>query len=241
MKEKSYILCPVCGKHKFPAWEDNGTCICPHCGWEHDTSDEESPFEVVGPNDLCLNDYKLRYEYYMEQNSNYHWARDGAPKVPQIEPMNCPVCGKFRFEKLTWDDIYCGVTPKDVWCRVCGWHYDLMQIKFPDLKSGANAMSLNEYKVWYENKCKENPEYSYFEEVTDNYVKVPHKCPVCGKHEFEDHFCHDICPFCGWEDDGTEDSEEIGANEVSYSEYKKHYERLVAAIPKYKWERDERS
>ena len=29
-------------------------------------------------------------------------------------------------------------------------------------------------------------------------------CPVCGEYEFEDVLCHDICPVCGWEDDGME-------------------------------------
>ena len=32
MNKETYLLCPVCEKHKFPKWEDNGTCICPHCG-----------------------------------------------------------------------------------------------------------------------------------------------------------------------------------------------------------------
>lgn len=238
--KQDYILCPVCGKHRFPSWEDNGVCICPHCGWEHDIADEENPFEVVGPNSMCLHDYKLRYEYYVEQKSDYHWARDRYPQIPQIEPMNCPVCGKFKFEVLSWDDVYCGVTPADVWCRDCGWHYDLKQTTFPDLKNGANTMSLNEYRVWYLEKLKENPEYSYFREVTDSYIPVPHKCPVCGKYEFEDRFCHDICPYCGWEDDGSELEGEIGANDMGFIDYKTRYDRYVAANPKYKWKKNGR-
>ncbi len=241
MKERKYILCPVCAKHKFPVWEDNGTCVCPHCGWEHDTSDEENPFEVVGPNDLCLNDYKLRYEYYTEQNPNYHWAKDGFPEIRQVEPMNCPVCGKFRFEELTWDDIYCGETPEDVWCRNCGWHYDLGQTKSPDLKNGANAMSLNEYKTWYENKLNENPRYCYFEEVIDNYIKIPHKCPVCGKYEFEDSSSCDICPYCGWEDDGSDADNSVGANGISIIDYKNRYNAYISIDPNYQWKKDELS
>lgn len=236
--KQDYILCPVCGKHRFPSWEDNGVCICPHCGWEHDIADEENPFEVVGPNSMCLHDYKLRYEYYVEQKSDYHWARDRYPQIPQIEPMNCPVCGKFKFEVLSWDDVYCGVTPADVWCRDCGWHYDLKQTTFPDLKNGANTMSLNEYRVWYLEKLKENPEYSYSCEATDSYIPVPHKCPVCGKYEFEDRFCHDICPYCGWEDDGSELECEIGANDMGFIDYKTRYDRYVAANPKYKWKKN---
>ncbi len=28
-----------------------------------------------------------------------------------------------------------------------------------------------------------------------------HKCPVCGKYEFEYEGCFDICEVCGWNDD----------------------------------------
>ena len=78
---QKYILCPVCGKHRFPTWEDNGTCICPACGWEHDTQSEENPLEVCGPNNLSLENYKLRYRYYVEHFPKYHWAKDGYPEI----------------------------------------------------------------------------------------------------------------------------------------------------------------
>jgi hypothetical protein len=158
----------------------------------------------------------------VERNPRYHWARDGYPEVPQIEPMDCPVCGKFRFEQLSWDDLYCGETPSDIWCRDCGWHYHLAQTESPDSKNGANTMSLNEYKVWYAEKIKENPDYSFFEEETDNYTPTPHKCPICGKYEFSDNCCFDICPFCGWEDDGTTDINSVRSiNGGSIAEYRK--------------------
>lgn len=236
--KQDFILCPVCGKHKFPAWEDNGTCICPHCGWAHDSLSEEEHFETGSHNDLCLDDYKLRYEYYVEQNPNYHWARDKYPEIPQIEPTDCPVCGKFRFEELRWDDIYCGETPESTWCRECGWYYSPEQAKSPDLKNSVNAMSLNEYKAWYNDKLKENPEYRYFDEVTDSYVPTPHKCPVCGKYEFEDKYCHDICSYCGWEDDGCDEDNEIGANYMSFTDYKIRYNKYISDNSNYKWKKD---
>ncbi len=234
---QKHILCPVCGKHKFPTWEDNGTCICPICGWEHDTLSEENPFEVCGPNDLSLENCRLRYRYYVEHFPNYHWAKDGYPKILQIEPMICPVCGEFKFEELTWDDIYCGETPSDVWCRVCGWHYDLAQTESPDLHGGANDKSLNEYKEWFAEKIKANPDYSFFEETTDNYVPTPHRCPVCGKYEFLDNSSYDICPYCGWEDDGSEDDDigNVGCNGMTLSDYKKKYLSLIAEDPNYRW------
>ena len=236
---KRYIVCPVCGKHKFPVWEDNGTCVCPCCGWAHDTQGEENPLEVCGPNDLSLENSKLRYQYYVGRNPDYYWSHDGYPDVEQIEPMDCPVCGKFRFEKLTWDDLYSGESPSDVWCRDCGWRYDLKQSEEPDLKDGANSMSLNEYKEWYAAKIKENPSYSFFEEETNNYIPTPHACPVCGKYKFEDECCFDICPFCGWEDDGTDDDTDIlGANDLRFSLYKERYSRYLSQDPKYRWDKN---
>lgn len=237
MKDK-FILCPICGQHKFPP-EESGYLTCPHCGWIHDLADEDESNTIHGPNDLPIRTYKLRYQYYMEHNPRYHWARDGYPEVQQIEPMDCPVCGKFRFEQLTWDDLYCGETPSDVWCRDCGWHYDLAQTESPDLQDGANAMSLNEYKVWYAEKIKENPDYSFFEEETDNYTPTPHKCPICGKYEFSDNCCFDICPFCGWEDDGTDDDSEIlGANDIRFSLYKERYKKYLVQNPDYRWDKN---
>ena len=240
MNNQPYILCPVCGKHKFPKWEDNGTCICPHCGWGHDTQGEEEPFEIIGPNDLSLEHFKLRYAYYVENNPNYHWALHGYPEIPQIEKCVCPVCGNFEFEPLTWEDIYCGVTPSEVYCMSCGWHYSPEQEKSPELANGANAMSLKEYRAWYAEKIAVNPNYSYFEEMTENYVPTPHKCPVCGKYEFADESCYDICPFCGWEDDGVQLSDpdfDGGANELSLKQYRKEYREKIKTDPTYRWDK----
>lgn len=240
MSRATYIICPVCGKHKFPIWEDNGTCICPYCGWGHDTIGEEESFVATGPNDLSLEDYKLRYLYYVEQNPKYHWRFDRYPEIPQIEKCICPVCGKYEFEPLTWDDIYCGVTPSDVYCMSCGWHYSPEQAKSPELKNSANEMSLKEYRAWYAEKVAENPNYSYFEELTENYVPTPHKCPVCGKYEFADESCYDICPFCGWEDDGVQLNDpdfDGGANELSLKQYRKAYSEKIKVDPTYRWDK----
>gem|GEM_PF-767272 len=239
---KNYILCPVCGKHKFPAFEDNGTCICPFCGWEHDSSDEENPFELCGPNDLCLNDYKLRYEYYTEQNPDYYWKRDKYPELPQIEPMLCPVCQKYRFEELSLEDIWSGITPENAECKMCGWHYDLSQLENPDKQCGANVLSLNEYKAQYKKKLAENPDYNYFDEKTDNYKPQAHICPVCGKYEFSDISSNEICPFCGWEDDKLMEDEPDSwagcANDLCLNDFIERYKLLTQKKSDYKFAKD---
>lgn len=234
----TFILCPICGQHKFPA--DGGDyLVCPHCGWIHDLVDEDEANSVHGPNKLPIRLYRLRYNYYLRHNPEYHWAHDGSPDIEQIEPMICPVCGKFKFTELTLDDLFCDDTPADVFCPDCGWHYDLAQTQDPNLKNGANIQSLNEYREWYSQKIKEDPNYSYFESKTDEYVPTPHICPVCGRYEFEDACCFNICPWCGWEDDGTEnDTDVLGANDLRFSLYKKRYNNYLAQNPKYRWDKD---
>lgn len=51
-------------------------------------------------------------------------------------------------------------------------------------------------------------------------------CPVCGKHTFEEDDNFEICPICGWEDDGVQRDDpdyEGGANGVSLNQYKVRY------------------
>ena len=239
MSYKTYS-CPICGKHNFT--ENGDLTTCPHCGWENDSVMNDDPVYWGGANDLCQMDFKLRYQYYVYQRPDYHWARDGYPKVAQIEEMDCPVCKKMRFVPLRWDEIYCGVVPSDIYCQYCGWHYDLEQTESPNLKAGTNEMSLNEYRSWYAEKIASNPEYSYFEESTDNYVPMPHKCPVCGKYEFKDEGSFDTCPLCGWKDDSVQFDNpdcEGGANKLSLKQYRKEYLKMIKLNPNYRWDKEQ--
>ena len=48
-----------------------------------------------------------------------------------------------------------------------------------------------------------------------------HKCPVCGKYQFEDWNDMDICEVCDWCNDGVQESEpdyEGGANRMSLNQ-----------------------
>lgn len=57
------------------------------------------------------------------------------------EKHKCPVCGEYEFEEQGCYDI----------CEVCGWEDDPIQGNDPDLKGGANSMSLNEAIEAYKN------------------------------------------------------------------------------------------
>lgn len=96
-------------------------------------------------------------------------------------------------------------------------------------------MSCNQYKKWFNEKIKKNPEYDY---LTDHLPDpMPHKCPICERHLFRDEWSYDICPYCGWEDDGSEDDDtgKVGCNGMTFSDYKKKYLSLVAKDPNYRW------
>lgn len=58
-------------------------------------------------------------------------------------------------------------------------------------------------------------------------LNTKHKCPVCGKFEFEHRLSQEICEVCGWQDDILDENdpnEDTGANEFSLAEYRAKYE-----------------
>lgn len=236
---KQTNLCPICKQYQFPSREGEDTYICPHCGWHHNSQSENNPDSAIEPNDLSLTEYRMRYKYYLQNNPDYHWAHDHYPKLPQIEPIVCPVCKKYRFEKLTIEDIFCGITPDKIACKLCGWHYDINQQDHPDIEHGANAMSLNAYRLWYQQTLVQDPNFKYFEEQTRHYTAHPHLCPVCGKHKFSDIASHEICPYCGWEDDNLMEDEpdkwEGCSNDLCLNDFIQRYKTLINKNPHYRY------
>ena len=53
-----------------------------------------------------------------------------------------------------------------------------------------------------------------------------HKCPVCGKYEFEEYCSLEICEVCGWQDDPIQEKDpdyRSGANKISLNKAKENY------------------
>lgn len=168
-------------------------------------------------------------------------------KKENYTEMLCPVCKDFYFTTLEDDKMknlgyFSQLVEKysiktDIpQCHRCGWKYDSEQHEDPELKHGENKLSLREYRNWYSEQLKKDPEFNYLE---SQYIPQPHICPICGKYEFDDINSHDICIFCGWEDDGLMESEPdlwAGcANDLCLNDFKKRYIELTTKNKKYKY------
>lgn len=158
----------------------------------------------------------------------------------KFKAMECPVCGEFYFSgpsKSDYENEIDDYLLGKVYCTHCGWIYELEKVKNPNTYIGFNEKTLYEYKKWYEEKIEENPDYDYVEKHLPE--PVPHMCPICGKYEFADDGCFDICKYCGWEDDGLQlayPDYSGGANELSLNEYKKQYQKKIKENPSYVWD-----
>jgi len=158
-----------------------------------------------------------------------------------FKPMYCPVCGKFYFsgpaKSLSLDEREERLAKYNqglVFCFRCGWVYDLDQTQNPNLREGHNPKTLNEYRAWYKTKLENNPNYDWWEE--NKPAPTPHNCPVCGEYEFENEGCHDICPICGWQDDGMDEvnPDAWSACGMSFNEAVAAFKAKRAADPNYR-------
>lgn len=53
----------------------------------------------------------------------------------------CPCCGNYTFPEEVGNTFEV--------CEICNWEDDLVQLRNPDFKGGANKMSLNEARQAY--------------------------------------------------------------------------------------------
>lgn len=80
--------------------------------------------------------------------------------------------------------------------------------------------------------------YLLFAEIADKVWKEGNKmkCPVCEKHEFDHNDDFDVCPICGWENDGIQNADpdyKGGANYISLNEAREQYRETKQRIEKH--------
>jgi len=65
-------------------------------------------------------------------------------------------------------------------------------------------------------------------------MDLPLRCPCCRCKTLGERLAYEICPVCGWEDDGQDDHNADvwrgGANAVSLSEATENYQEFGASI-----------
>ena len=91
----------------------------------------ENIFPMFGENGGIIQ----QYIFYYEKNYPKYGAGEDVPKTSKAKrqfPMSCPCCGEGIIDE-----------PHGI-CSVCGWEDDKLQNADPELKDGANSLSLNE-------------------------------------------------------------------------------------------------
>ena len=152
------IPCPVCGKYIFNQYKDYD--ICKYCGWENDDW-----FEEGGANYISFEDYKKRYEAYLELNPKYIWTHDGLPEITlkdkcqlihkysihnhdaisKSSSCGCFYCEKI-FDKALIEDWVNDKNGETALCPFCGID-SVLPDSIVDLSEDLlNAM----YKLWFE-------------------------------------------------------------------------------------------
>jgi Zn finger protein HypA/HybF involved in hydrogenase expression len=163
------MKCPVCGESEFA--EEDDFDICQVCHWENSGLQHDEPNCWGGANRLSLNQARAVWK---KHRINL--------RLIERKMVKCACCGKRTVTKY----IVNGACPE------CGWLDDEGQNQNPELKEGANAVSLNEAKAFWEtNGVPLGTDLST--------LKDRKKCECCGNLTLSE-LSFGICPICGWDD-----------------------------------------
>lgn len=169
MDELVKYKCPICGARY--AYK---TDFCEVCGWIDDKLQIDNPNLDKGANSISFNKYRcvfhINKDKIWDEESNELYSKNFIVKkiyltnpsyYNSIKPDKVDMLIKDKKRKLEYPPYKCKICgqyeiefPHDI-CKCCGWEDDDLQNDEPDYKGGANQMSLNQYKkFWEENKGK---------------------------------------------------------------------------------------
>lgn len=150
-------------------------------------------------------------------------------------PLICPVCGVGLLYKAK---NYGNYTKTSIDCPYCGAIFDVESLSDYDKKNDIIFLSINDQIKEYEENIKSDP--NYYSKAHYDDTNEPHMCPVCGEYKFPDFASFDICPICGWEDNGVDLDDENGGwgtNGKTIFQVKKEFEEKRKKDPKYRWDK----
>lgn len=111
---------------------------------------------INGKKVLTLSDYFIFDE---EKRQEFECIKESLEKNKykiRNEIKHCPICGEFEY------------TPDYLYCDVCGWCFSSISEKYKDYQSIDNNLSFNEYKMWWIEKRKLDPNFTYEDDI-DSY------------------------------------------------------------------------
>ncbi len=94
---------------------------------------------------------------------------ENSKRAIDMDDIMCPICDEYRM--MHFGNV----------CPICGWEHTPTGLIDPDFLGGANRLSLNDYKKWFEEKRKNNPHYKWVEDPNKYEQFYPHEKTKNGK------------------------------------------------------------
>ena len=173
-------------------------------------------------------------EWFEWSKDNFAWVDPADEVVREIKDdgRKCDCCGKFTLDKEKRYDI----------CPSCGWGYDPLARRYPEISGILNIISLDEARELYakyggklDAHKDEWKELEKPRECRDG----KYQCRCCGNFTLDEPYFWNICPICSWEDDDMvidRPNAVSGANHMMLNEAKYLYKKYGDSIDNHKEE-----